>query len=40
VDATFKLPVLLPGTIVLTTDGPRFALHDPSGRPHLSATAT
>jgi MaoC dehydratase-like protein len=40
VDATFKLPVLLPGTIVLTTDGPRFALHDPSGRPHLTATAT
>ena len=43
VDATFRQPILLPGTVAFssTMDGEvrRFALHDAvSGRPHLSGT--
>lgn len=41
VDASFKLPILLPATVNFSTDGPRFALHDAtSGRPHLAGTAS
>ncbi len=46
IDATFKLPILLPATVAFSSDRDargewRFALHDAkSGRPHLAGTVT
>ena len=39
VDVAFKLPVPLPSTVAFSaTPGWDFALHDRSGRPHLTGT--
>ena len=40
VEASFKLPVLLPARVAFSTDGSAFALHDArSGKPHLAGSA-
>ncbi|MFE0178967.1 MaoC/PaaZ C-terminal domain-containing protein [Streptomyces sp. NPDC059002] len=34
----FKAPVPLPSTVTYTSTGPAFALHSPTGKPHLTGT--